>query len=63
MVPNDVKDKVMAKKKAIIAGEKVFVGPVKDQKGEVKIADGTAATDKELLGMTWFVQGVVGTTE
>ena len=63
MVPKEVQDKVMAKKKAIIGGEKVFVGPIKDQKGEMKIADGAAATDKELLGMTWFVQGVIGTTE
>lgn len=63
MVPKEVQAKVMAKKKAIIGGEKVFVGPVKNQKGEVKIAEGAAASDEELLGMTWFVQGVIGTTE
>lgn len=63
MVPKEVQDKVMAKKDAIKGGEKVFVGPVKNQKGEVKVAAGSAATDEELLGMTWFVEGVIGTTE
>lgn len=63
MVPQDVQDKVAAAKAAIIGGNKVFTGPVKDQKGNVKLADGVAATDEELLGMTWFVEGVVGTTE
>ncbi len=64
MVPQDVQDKVMAKKAELTVGKaKVFVGPIKDQQGMVKIADGVAAEDKELLGMTWFVQGVVGTIE
>ena len=64
MVPQDLRDKVMAAKADIIAGKnKVFVGPIKDQKGAVKIAEGVMAPDQDLLGMTWFVQGVVGTTE
>ncbi len=64
MVPKKVQDKVLAKQKDIIAGAyTVFSGPVKDQKGVVKIADGKAATDEELLQMNWFVEGVVGTTE
>jgi basic membrane protein A len=64
MVPKDLQDKVMAAKAEIVAGKnKIFVGPIKDQKGTVKIADGVVAPDTDLLGMTWFVQGVVGTTE
>lgn len=63
MVPKDVQDKVMARKQAIKGGEKIFVGPLKDQKGAEKVAAGTAMSDGDLLGMTWFVQGVVGTTE
>ena len=64
MVPEAVKARVEAQKARIIAGEDmVFAGPVKDQKGQERIAAGAKATDKELLGMTWFVQGVVGTTE
>ncbi|MGE4297260.1 MAG: BMP family ABC transporter substrate-binding protein [Desulfovibrionaceae bacterium] len=64
MVPQDVQDKVNAAKAAIIDGSlKVFAGPIKDQKGEVKIAEGTVAPDGDLLGMTWFVEGVVGSTQ
>lgn len=63
MVPQEVQDKVMAKKEAIKGGEKVFVGPLKDQEGAEKVAAGAAMSDEELLGMTWFVQGVIGTTE
>ncbi|PIE58037.1 MAG: BMP family ABC transporter substrate-binding protein [Desulfobulbus propionicus] len=64
MVPEAVQQKVAATKAAIIAGkEKVFTGPIKDQSGAVKLAEGITATDEEMLGMTWFVQGVVGTTK
>ncbi|OEU51490.1 MAG: BMP family ABC transporter substrate-binding protein [Desulfobulbaceae bacterium S5133MH15] len=63
MVPQNVQDKVNKEKADIIGGKKIFTGPIKDQKGAVKIAGGVAATDIELLGMTWFVKGVVGTTE
>lgn len=64
MVPQNVQDAVNAKKAEIIAGTyKVFTGPIKDQTGVVKIAEGVTATDEELLGMMWFIQGVVGTTE
>lgn len=64
MVPQELQDKVLAVKADITAGtRKVFVGPIKDQNGEVKIADGVTAADGELLGMTWFIEGVVGTTE
>ena len=64
MVPEKVRTMVMKKKTAIASGKaKVFVGPIRDQKGNMRFAKGVAASDKELLGMTWFVQGVIGTTE
>lgn len=64
MVPKEVQDKVNAEKARIIAGEqKIFVGPIKDQSGAVKVAAGAVASDEELLGMTWFVDGVIGTTK
>ncbi|MFZ0450555.1 MAG: BMP family ABC transporter substrate-binding protein [Desulfatiglandaceae bacterium] len=64
MVPEKVRAMVLAKKKAISAGKaRVFSGPIKDQKGKVRIAAGSSASDGELLGMTWFVKGVIGTTE
>lgn len=64
MVPQDVRTRVDAAKADIKSGKlKVFTGPVKDQKGEVRIADGAVPADQDLLGMNWFVEGVIGTTE
>jgi simple sugar transport system substrate-binding protein len=45
----------------ITAGtNKVFVGPIKDQSGAVKVADGVVMSDGDLGGMQWLVQGVEG---
>ncbi|MBN1830063.1 MAG: BMP family ABC transporter substrate-binding protein [Deltaproteobacteria bacterium] len=64
MVPKDVQEKVLKTKTAISSGKfLVFTGPIKDQSGKVRIDKGVVPPDKELLGMNWFVQGVVGTTE
>lgn len=64
MVPEDVKTRVEAKRAEFKAGkDTVFVGPLKDQSGKERYAAGQTAPDKDLLGMTWFVEGVVGTTE
>jgi len=61
-VPDDVRKLVEAKKQEIISGKlHVFVGPLKDQQGNVKVPAGKQMTDKELLEMDWFVQGVEGT--
>jgi basic membrane protein A and related proteins len=63
-VPADVRKKVLDKKAEIIADNfTVFSGPVKDQQGEVRIPEGKSATDAEMLGMDWFVEGVIGTTK
>jgi hypothetical protein len=37
-----------------------FLGPIKDQQGKVVIPAGQRATDKELLTMKFFTEGVVG---
>jgi basic membrane protein A and related proteins len=64
MVPQEIRQMVNAKKAEIASGDTdVFIGPIKDQEGKVRIADGVRADDGSLLGMTWFVEGVVGTTE
>lgn len=64
MVPQDVRDRVTAKKAEIAAGkDTIFTGPIYDQSGAVKVAEGVAMTDAEMLSMSWFVKGVVGTTE
>lgn len=64
MVPREIRDMVSAKKAELVAGTTdVFTGPIKDQQGKVRIAEGVQADDKTLLGMTWFVEGIVGTTK
>jgi basic membrane protein A len=64
MVPKEVQDMVNAKKAEIVKGDAaVFAGPVKDQDGNVKVIEGTTADDNTLLGMDWFVEGVIGTTK
>ncbi|MFZ5944390.1 MAG: BMP family ABC transporter substrate-binding protein [Bacillota bacterium] len=61
IAPAGAKEAVEKVKADIISGkEKIFVGPLKDQTGAVKIADGVVMTDEELLSMDWFVQGVEG---
>ena len=39
-----------------------FTGPIYDQDGEVRIAEGETATDEYLQGVDWLVQGIVGRT-
>ena len=38
----------------------VFTGPINDQDGNVRVADGETMDDGSMLGMDWFVEGVVG---
>ncbi|MDL2209316.1 BMP family ABC transporter substrate-binding protein [Desulfovibrio sp. OttesenSCG-928-O18] len=64
MVPKDVQDQILKRKEEIIKGQfVVFAGPVKDQKGAVRIPEGKNPADADLLNMNWFVEGVVGSTE
>jgi basic membrane protein A and related proteins len=45
----------------IIAGKnKVFVGPIKDNTGALRVKEGEVMTDKDMLSFDWFVQGVEG---
>jgi len=53
---------VEQRKQDLIQGRfDVFWGPVRDQSGNVRIADGEKPSDAVLLGMNWFVEGIVGT--
>lgn len=46
----------------ILSGEwDVFHGPIRDQSGQLRVAEGEALTDDEQLSMQWFVEGVRGT--
>jgi len=60
-VPQDVRDLVKAKEAEIAAGTlHPFAGPVKDQDGNVKIPAGSTMSDKDMLAIDWYVEGVVG---
>lgn len=64
MVPQDVRAMVDTAKADIKSGKfVVFKGPVVDQAGKVRVANGAIPEDKELLSMDYLVKGVVGTTE
>jgi len=60
-VPQDVKDLVAAKRDAIKSGKlHPFQGPIRDQSGAVKVAEGQTMDDGALLGLKWYVEGVEG---
>ena len=60
-VPQEVADMVAKSERAIADGSlHPFQGPVKDQDGKVRVAEGSVMPDKDLLTMNWYVEGVVG---
>ncbi len=64
LAPAGAQEKVdEATAKILDASLFIFNGPIKNQEGEVIVPEGTQMTDPEMLNMTWFVEGVVGTTE
>lgn len=62
MVPADVKALVEKEKQRIVSGEfDVFVGPIKDNTGMLRVPAGVTMTDEEKLAFDWLVEGVKGT--
>ena len=60
-VPQEVQDAVNKARTALDAGEiVVFKGPIKDQDGNVKVAEGAILTDDLMSSLDWFVEGVIG---
>jgi len=63
-VPQDVQDQVMQTRADIEAGNTVvFAGPIMDQDGNVKVAEGDVLTDDQMSAVDWFVQGVIGSPQ
>lgn len=59
--PENAQAKVDEAKNKILDGSLViFAGPIKDQSGNIKVAEGTSLTDGEMLSIDWFVDGVIG---
>ncbi len=64
IVPESVAKEVATLKADISSGKfHPFTGPIKNQAGEVVVADGVVMTDGELLGMDYYVEGVQGKLE
>ena len=59
-VPGAARAAVEARQAEIVAGKPVFVGPIRDQAGVVRVAAGTVMEDKDVLAMNWLVEGVLG---
>lgn len=61
-LPEDVKKAIAETHDKIKSGEIVpFAGPLKDNQGNEKVAAGALATDEELVGMMWYVDGIDAT--
>ena len=62
VVSDEAKAAVAAVQDTVIAEGNAFVfaGPIKDQNGEVKVAEGSSLSYGDQMGMSWFVEGVVG---
>lgn len=62
--PEGAQAAVDAVKAEILDGSLViFAGPLKNQAGEVVVAEGDSMSDGDMLGMMWFVEGVIGSVE
>ncbi|MEH2164055.1 MAG: BMP family ABC transporter substrate-binding protein [Nostoc sp.] len=60
-IPADVQQLVNAKRDEFIQGTAhPFDGPVKDQKGVVRVPQGKVLDDRGQLAMDWYVEGIEG---
>ncbi len=60
-VPSDIADRIDEAAEQIRSGDwDVFTGPINDQDGNERVADGATMDDGSMLSMDWFVEGVVG---
>ncbi len=62
LVSSENKAKVEAVKEDIKSGKnKIFQGPIKDQKGQEKLKAGEVMSDEDVWNINWFVEGIDGT--
>jgi basic membrane protein A and related proteins len=63
-VPEEIRATIEEEVARFKSGEEnihtIFTGPIADQTGEIRVPEGQAMTDQELLSMDWFVEGVEG---
>lgn len=58
-VPQDVIDLIEEQKKKFMDGEEVFVGPLYDNTGKLRVPEGEALTGEAANSMQWFLPNVV----
>lgn len=63
---DDLSDDQLARieqaRKDIVSGDlHIFAGPLKDQKGKLRVEEGAQLPDSKIISMHWLVQGVGGT--
>ncbi|SIS40168.1 BMP family ABC transporter substrate-binding protein [Neptunomonas antarctica] len=61
----NIPDEVATEAQSIVDGIKAgtihpFAGPIKNQAGELKVAEGEILSHDELAGMNWYIEGVQG---
>jgi basic membrane protein A and related proteins len=60
-VPMSIQKQIEAKKAALISGKFYeFQGPLYDQTGKLRVPAGQRLTLNDILGINWFVKGVIG---
>jgi basic membrane protein A len=60
-VPQDVQDLVEQEQQRILSGEfDVFEGPINDNTGTLRVAEGETMSDEGKLSFNWLVEGVIG---
>jgi simple sugar transport system substrate-binding protein len=61
-MPDDVAKAAQNAEDGIKSGKIfIFSGPINDQTGKPKVADGQRLSDAQILGMDWLAEGIEGT--
>ena len=50
----------LRKQKQILSAERIITGVIRDQNGKVLYKKGEVISDKDLSGMNFYVEGVIG---
>jgi basic membrane protein A len=56
--PDGAQEAVDAARAKIEGGDDVFCGPINDNHGELRVAEGECMTDMDLICFDWYVEGV-----
>ncbi|WP_083441259.1 BMP family ABC transporter substrate-binding protein [Nitriliruptor alkaliphilus] len=60
-VPEDIQGEIETRQQEIIDGDfEPFTGPINDQDGQERVADGESMSFEDLMSFDWFVEGVIG---